>query len=55
MVDEKRIVPVIILDEGQFLKTEILNDLIILDNFFQIKLVIFEMLFYKLIIMIKLF
>lgn len=33
MVDEKRIVPVIILDEGQFLKTEILNDLIMLLNF----------------------
>lgn len=33
MVDEKRIVPVIILDEAQFLKTAILNDLIMLLNF----------------------
>lgn len=33
MVEEKRIVPVIILDEAQFLKTEILNDLIMLLNF----------------------
>ena len=33
MVDEKRIVPVIILDEAQFLKTDILNDLIMLLNF----------------------
>ena len=32
-VDEKRIVPVIILDEAQFLKTDILNDLIMLLNF----------------------
>ena len=31
--DEKRIVPVIILDEAQFLKTDILNDLIMLMNF----------------------
>ncbi|MCD7893104.1 MAG: AAA family ATPase [Erysipelotrichaceae bacterium] len=33
MVDEKRIVPVIILDEAQFLGTSILNDLIMLLNF----------------------
>ena len=32
-VDEKRIVPVIILDEDQFLKNDILNDLIMLLNF----------------------
>lgn len=33
IVNEKRIVPVIILDEAQFLKTDILNDLIMLLNF----------------------
>lgn len=32
-VDEKRIVPVIVLDEAQYLKTEVLNDLIMLLNF----------------------
>lgn len=32
-VDEKRIVPVIILDKAQFLKTDILNDLTMLLNF----------------------
>lgn len=32
-VKEKRIIPVIVLDEAQFLKTDILNDLIMLLNF----------------------
>lgn len=33
MVDEKRIIPVIVLDEAQYLKTDILNDLKLLLNY----------------------